>query len=120
MAGYICTGHCSGTAFAFAILMLAGPINATGRSFQMPTVSSLISQFSDPREQGVVFGLYSGLSSLARIVGPVIAGIAYPFLNNTAQFAVAGIITLLMAFWLIKLRQSVPAEPIPAPIQTGE
>src|SRR5207237_901976 len=47
------------------VLMLAGAVNAAGRSLQQPTISSLISKFSDPRDQGVVFGLFPGLARRA-------------------------------------------------------
>jgi predicted MFS family arabinose efflux permease len=87
---------------------LAGAINATGRSLQGPTLSALISHYSDPREQGVTFGLYQGLSSLARIFGPVIAGLAYPFVRNTGQFLTAAGITLVAMLWTATIRTKYP------------
>lgn len=96
-----------------SILMIAGVINATGRSIYQPTSSSLISKFSDPREQGVVFGMYHGMGSLARVLGPILAGATYPLLRNTGQFALAAIIALLMALWTMALRQPVPGEEAP-------
>ncbi len=119
MLGYIWTGHRAGGGAALAMLMVAGAINATGRSFQMPTISSLISKFSNPREQGAVFGLYSGLSSLARVAGPIIAGAVYPFLQNTAQFVTAAVIAGIMGIWLYMLRQPAPGEVTP-PIAVTE
>jgi DHA1 family tetracycline resistance protein-like MFS transporter len=86
------------------ILGLAGAMNATGRSLQGPTLSSLLSKFSDPREQGVVFGLYHGLSSLARIVGPIIAGLTYPLWHNTGPFWTSGVIVLFVAMWTIAVK----------------
>ncbi|HZK82824.1 MAG TPA: hypothetical protein VFC46_17205, partial [Humisphaera sp.] len=64
-----------------------------------------------PKQQGVVFGLYSGLSSLARVVGPVIAGLAYPFLHHTGQYVAAGVIAALTGVWLVVLRQPTPGDP---------
>jgi DHA1 family tetracycline resistance protein-like MFS transporter len=110
MAGYMLTGRTHGFAISLTVLMCAGAINATGRSLQGPTISSLISKFSDKNRQGVVFGFYSGLSSLARVVGPIIAGLVYHFLNNTGQFLTAGIIAVLMGLWLITLRQPAPGD----------
>jgi MFS transporter, DHA1 family, tetracycline resistance protein len=107
MAGYICTGYHGAFGMPLALLMTAGAVNATGRSLQMPTVSSLLSKFSTPSEQGVLFGLYSGLTSLARFAGPFVAGMVYPFLNNTAPFLVAAIIAVSMACWMVMLRRSV-------------
>jgi sugar phosphate permease len=93
---------------AMSLLLLTGAINACGRSFQQPTMSSLLSKFSDRNEQGVVFGMYHGLSSLARFAGPVVAGLAYPFLKNTGQFLVAAIIAVAMGVWTYGLRRPTP------------
>jgi DHA1 family tetracycline resistance protein-like MFS transporter len=95
---------------ALYVLGLAGAINAIGRSLQGPTLSSLLSKFSDPKEQGVVFGLYHGLSSLARVIGPILAGLTYPYWNNTGQFWTAGAIVLIAALWTTIVRtQAGPA-----------
>jgi MFS transporter, DHA1 family, tetracycline resistance protein len=95
-----------------SLLCLAGALNATGRSLQQPTASSLISKFSDPREQGIVFGLYHGLGSLARVLGPVVAGLAYK-VTHTGAFAVACGIALVMALWTFVLRQPAPQPASP-------
>jgi MFS family permease len=99
-----------GFAVGLVILLLAGAVNAFGRSFQQPTLSSLLSKFSDREQQGVVFGLYHGLSSLARVAGPELAGKAYPFIHNTGQFLLAGIIAIAMGLWTYSLRQPTPHE----------
>jgi predicted MFS family arabinose efflux permease len=95
------------------VLLFAGAVNATGRSLQQPTISSLISKFSDPREQGVVFGLFHGLGSLARAAGPLVAWLAYPYLNHTGQFVTAAVIAVAMALWTMALRQPAPGEGTP-------
>ena len=99
------------TAFhrSLGVLLIAGALNAVGRSFQGPTLSSLLARYSDRREQGVTFGLYNGLSSLARVIGPIIAGAAYPLLRNAGPFATAGVIALAGALWTVGL-QSRAAE----------
>jgi DHA1 family tetracycline resistance protein-like MFS transporter len=85
------------------LVILAGLFNACGRSLQMPTLSSLISQHSDPSMQGTVFGLHHMLGSLARVIGPAIAAAVYTG-HHTAPFIVAGSITLAVALWTIWLR----------------
>jgi MFS transporter, DHA1 family, tetracycline resistance protein len=92
-----------------SILLLAGGINAAGRSLQQPTLSSLISKFSDEREQGTVFGLFHGLSSLARVIGPIVAGLAYAR-HVTAPFIIAAAVVLAAAVWTWALRSVAPAE----------
>ena len=69
-----------------------------------PTLSSLLSKFSDPKEQGVVFGMYHGLSSLARVAGPIIAGLTYPLWRNTGPFLTSGVIVLVVAVWTIAVK----------------
>ena len=116
MIGLIAVAYVHPTAgwgLAFAVLLIGGASNACGRSFQQPTMSSLLSKFSDRNEQGVVFGLYHGLSSLARVGGPLVAGLAYPFLRNSGQFLVAGVIAGAMGLWMLLLRQPTPGEPSP-------
>ena len=116
MCGLIAVAYVSPQAafgLAITLLLLTGAINACGRSFQQPTMSSLLSKFSDRNEQGVVFGLYHGLSSLARVTGPIVAGLAYPFLRNTGQFLVAAVIAIAMGFWTLGLRRPTPDPAMP-------
>lgn len=104
MCGFIYTAWMP----VLGLLLVAGTFNSAGRSFQQPTVSSLLSKFSDPREQGIIFGLYHGLLSLARVAGPVVAGLVYTLWRNTGAFATAATIALLMALWTLALRQPAP------------
>jgi MFS family permease len=76
-------------------------------------MSSLLSKFSERNEQGTVFGLYHGLSSLSRVIGPIIAGFAYPFLRNSGQFLVAAIIAIAMGVWTFGLRRPTPDQAKP-------
>ena len=106
---------------ALWLLFTGGGVNAVGRSFQQPTLSSLISKFSGRDEQGVTFGLYHGLLSIARVAGPVVAGLAYPHLRNTGPFAVAAAVTLACSAWTAGVRTTAAAqesatEPAAAPI----
>jgi DHA1 family tetracycline resistance protein-like MFS transporter len=93
-----------------SILLLAGAVNAVGRSLQQPTISSLLSKFSDPRDQGVVFGLFHGLGSLARVFGPVLAGLTYPLFHHAGQFITAAAIAVAMGLWTLALKQPAPGD----------
>jgi len=95
---------------AVAIMLFAGLCNATGRSLQGPTLSSLVSQNSDPRMQGTVFGFYHMLGSLARVIGPLIAAALYSR-HHTAPFILAAVMTLAIALWTIAVRQNATAAP---------
>jgi DHA1 family tetracycline resistance protein-like MFS transporter len=117
----VAVGMAAFTATAFVpllwILLLGGAVNAVGRSLQQPTISSLLSKFSDPRDHGVVFGLFHGLGSLARVFGPLVAGLVYPLMHNAGQFVTAGLIAVAMALWTAALRQPAPGEGAPEAIK---
>ena len=56
-----------------ALLMIASAIEVTGFALMTPSLQSLISRRSDPRKQGGILGVSQSTSSLARVVGPLIA-----------------------------------------------
>jgi DHA1 family tetracycline resistance protein-like MFS transporter len=124
MAGLIGVAYVaptSGFSAALTLLLIGGAINAVGRSLQQPTLSSLLSKFSDRNEQGLVFGMYHGLGSLARVAGPVAAGLTYPLLRNTGQFLLAGVIAIAIGLWTFTLRQSRGQEALAENLNpTGE
>ena len=96
-----------------SLLLLAGAFNSVGRCVQMPAYSSLLSKFTRRDEQGAVFGLFHGLSSLARVVGPIAAGVCYSHLRHTGQYLMASCLTLIVAVWIYFLRQPPPVESPP-------
>jgi DHA1 family tetracycline resistance protein-like MFS transporter len=93
------------------LLLVAGAINTIGRSLQQPPIASLISKFSDRSEQGSVFGVYHGLSSLARALGPLIAGLLFVGHKHTVPYAVSAVMMLCVAGWLAMLAWSVRKDP---------
>jgi len=86
-----------------AVVLLGGAINAIGRSLQTPTLYALISQNTDANDQGLIFGLNQGLSSIARVIGPVIAAAAFA-VHVSGPFVVGAAIILLAALWTWSLR----------------
>jgi DHA1 family tetracycline resistance protein-like MFS transporter len=105
-----------------AIVMVAGLLNATGRSIQTPTLSSLVSQAADPRLQGTTFGLFHMLGSLARVIGPVVATGIYSR-HITGPYWLAGTIMLGVALWTIALQAQLSeslASAVPSPGTPGE
>ena len=117
MIGYAATAWTP----ALSLLLVAGAVNAAGRSFQHPTVSSLLSKYSERHEQGVVFGLYHGLTSLSRVVGPIIAGLTYPLWRNTGPYVIAGVITLAAGAWtaFVRARYPLPAAAVTPAMRNG-
>lgn len=86
-----------------SLLLLAGLLNSVGRSLMMPSMSSLLSKSAPPDRQGVAFGLFHGLGSLSRVVGPIVAGVLYE--RGTAlPFIAAGLIAAAVTVWMALLR----------------
>ena len=112
MCLYVCTDFKP----VLPLLLFAGAVNAIGRSLQQPPIATLISKISDRSEQGTVFGLYHGMSSLARSLGPIIAGIVFYYVHITAQFALAGLMTAGVAGWMFRLSRSSPVQRSNEPV----
>lgn len=77
------------------LLMAALAIVVVGFAFLQPSLQSLISRRSDPRQQGGILGLGQSVSALARIVGPVVgirlfkSQAAYPYWTAMALMLLA-------------------------------
>jgi len=80
------------------ILIVGGAIYATGRSIQQPTLQSLVSKHAAAGEQGVTFGLFQGVGTMARVVGPIIAGPVYK-VHHIGPFVVSGALVFLAGAW---------------------
>ena len=89
------------------IFLLFGTLlNASGRSLQTPTLSTLISHQTDPAQQGTVFGLFHGLGSFARVLGPLLATSTYAATRTWPPYLIAGAIMACVTIWTIGLRLS--------------
>ena len=102
----------------FAVLSFAAISNAFGRSLQTPTLSALVSQNSDPAAQGATYGVYQGMASLARVLGPLLGGWIYATHPATAFIVGAGFITLATVILLVirpHLRTSHTLDPAAEP-----
>lgn len=75
-------------------LLGASAINSYGAGVVRPALTSLITQQSGKREQGVVLGLTQSLTSVSQIVAPIIAG----FLINGEHLAAWAFVTAFFAF----------------------
>jgi MFS transporter, DHA1 family, tetracycline resistance protein len=92
-----------GVAPYLPLLMGATILNATGRSLQGPSLSSLVSKFASRDEQGATFGAYQGLGSLARVIGPMVGTALFAW-HITFPFMLASAMTVLVAIWTLAIR----------------
>ncbi len=93
------------------LLGIAALCNAVGRSLQTPTLSAMLSQNSDPNAQGAAFGVYQGSASLARVIGPPIAGVLYVARPANVFLIAAGFVavgTVLLVLLRPRLRATLP------------
>ncbi|MES2856497.1 MAG: MFS transporter [Bdellovibrionota bacterium] len=83
--------------FNVAMLGVAVTILAFGNGFMRPPNLGLISNATPEDEQGAVMGVTNSLSSLGRIVGPVIGGVLYEKVSKGSPFIFAGLLAVLAA-----------------------
>ncbi len=77
---------------SFSILLLALFVCVCGFAFITPSLNSLISRRSDPSKQGGIMGLAQSVSSLARIVGPLVGIPLFYVQVNLPMAAGAGLL----------------------------
>ncbi len=91
-----------------ALLVIAIIFNATGRSLQTPTLSSLVSRYAPHGRQGAAFGLFHGMGSLSRVFGPALAGWMYTR-NMASPFILGAVLTVISGIWMLVIRAQVAA-----------
>jgi MFS family permease len=77
-----------------AMLYVALALVASGYGFASPSIASLISKRTERRLQGEVLGINQSAQSLARIFGPIAAGLAYQTLGPAAAYVGGGLVAL--------------------------
>ena len=88
---------------------------AVGSSLFNPSIQGLISRHAAASEQGEVLGANQGMASLARALGPILAGWLYAaYLPGTPYYAAAAL-TLLVAIWAAVIQRKLHPPAIGAP-----
>jgi len=102
------------------LLLVPLALAAGGRAVIQPSLMSLASMRASPSDRGIVMGTFQSAASLARIGGPVVAGLLYDrWLPG--PFVLAGGLVLGVAW----IGRGLPAregatEPQPQPAAPGE
>lgn len=109
LAGLLCVcvgialvGVSAGSALLYTGLGAIG----VGAGLINPSVSSLVSLYSPPAQQGRMLGIFRSLGALARGIGPVVACLLYWWQGATVTYLLAAAIVL--APWFLAL-------PLPRP-----
>jgi MFS family permease len=79
-----------------ALLVLPLVVSAVGRGVSQPALMSLVSFAATPATRGTVMGSFQASASLARVVGPALAGLLYDA-KLALPFWLAGALALLVA-----------------------
>jgi MFS transporter, DHA1 family, tetracycline resistance protein len=72
-----------------------------------PSITSLISKYSDPSDVGQVLGVNQSFGSLARAAGMAVSGFLYGLNFHIPFFA--GALLMVICFWLVNLFSKTPA-----------
>jgi MFS family permease len=79
---------------------------STGVAFISPTLTSLTSLYSSDKDQGFHLGVFRSSGSMARAVGPLLAGLLY-FKYGSSIAYLSGALFLLVPCWFL-LRVAQP------------
>ena len=103
------------------IVPLVMVLGAGGMSLAMPNISAMISRSSPPDRQGAMLGLNMASGSIARILGPILAGTLYSTLGHHWPFLVGAALTIPAAVMAVNAGRAfrreqarAAAEPSPA------
>ena len=98
------------------VIMAAG---AFGMAMTMPNISAMISRSVDPDRQGAMLGLNMASSSIARIFGPLVAGVLFSQIGHDWPFLIGAVLTIPAAVMAInagrafRKRQAAATSPGP-------
>ncbi|HET7534928.1 MAG TPA: MFS transporter, partial [Candidatus Didemnitutus sp.] len=98
IAGFLGLGFGMGVAHSAMFMFIALTFCAIGSGFANVGLSSLVSLYAKPEEQGKVTGIYRSLGFLARACSPVLAGTLFFRAGGTVTFGVAGVFLLVPLF----------------------
>ncbi|MGH6996443.1 MAG: MFS transporter, partial [Stellaceae bacterium] len=90
-------------AHALWLVLVASGLLAIGMGLFSPSIASLFSQQAGEGERGGVLGLSQSAQSLARIVGPVVAGAIYGGLGRNAPYYLGALLMVGVAVFAARL-----------------
>lgn len=91
-------GYAIGVAHSVPLMYVMLTVSTIGSGFANIALSSLVSLYAGPEEQGKVLGIYRSLGFLARALSPAVAGWLFFNSGGTVTFVIASGILLVSAF----------------------
>ena len=97
-------------ASTLVIVLVAMTLLSTGHSVFSPVSTSLVSQYAQPNERGMLLGLFQGVGSLGRVVGPAYAGTAFVQIGIGSPFMIGALLMVpCVLLSLAVIRRPAPA-----------
>lgn len=90
-------GYAIGVAHSAPLLYVMLTLSTIGSGFANVALSSLVSLYAGPEEQGKVLGIYRSLGFLARALSPAVAGWLFFNSGGTFTFVIASLVLLSAA-----------------------
>ncbi|MFO7769703.1 MAG: MFS transporter [bacterium] len=88
-----------------AVLLVLSGIMALASGLNTPSITSLISQGAEEREQGAMMGMNQSMGSLARFVGPAWGGFTFETLGRSAPYWTAALLMAAASVLALRLHR---------------
>ncbi|MBP7651023.1 MAG: MFS transporter [Phenylobacterium sp.] len=82
-------------------------LTAAGQSVAFPNVGAIISRTADPHRQGQIMGLNNATGALARVTGPICAGLMVPLMRDGPFILGALVVTPAILLALSATRRAI-------------
>jgi DHA1 family tetracycline resistance protein-like MFS transporter len=86
-------------------------VQSLGSAFWRPALASLVSKLVSAREQGLINGGSQSITSLASVLGPIGAGLAYEHIGMAAPYWLGASATAVAALVMLGVSVRSPAAP---------
>ncbi len=91
------------------ILLVPLVVSAVGRGLCQPAMMGMVSSYATPATRGAVMGSFTSRASLARVIGPVAAGLLFDQ-SLGAPFWLAAVLLFVSIAWTVGLPARVGPE----------
>lgn len=85
---------------------------AFGSGLSIPTLTSLVSLYAKPEEQGAALGVFRSIGSLGRAIGPITASIIFWWFGSDHLYLIGAAIVALAVVLCLRLPKPVKTESI--------
>lgn len=85
----------------WAVLIPSLMLLAFGQGMASPSLTTLVAQAAPPDRRGEALGYQQSAGALARIVGPIVAGLLFDHVGYGSPYLVGGVLTLLAVLLVV-------------------